>query len=309
MTSLAEPHASVPPVVDDQASALRRLVARTSFRSTPRGDRPTLGGGVGAPVVAIASGKGGVGKTTLSVSAAIALHRKRRTILVDADLGTANADVLCGLAPTRRLEGELFRASGPDLASIAIETPWGFRLVPGAAGVAHAPMLDPGQRAGFIEALRALAPPGEAVLVDHGAGISAPIIESVAASDLALIVTTAEPAALADAYALIKCVTRHRGDPRPLRMGLVVNMVETRGEGRAAHARIDRVCARFLGGSMPLIGLVRRDKRALLASRGRVPLLAGWPFAPASRDIREIAGMIAALAPRIGRVTGGGTRP
>ncbi len=294
---------------DDQAAELRRLVARAGLRPLPRAEREVLRPAPAAPVIAIASGKGGVGKTTLAVNAAIWLHRRRRTLLVDADLGTANADVLCGLAPSRRLDSELFRGDGPDLASLRVTTPWGFGLIPGAAGVAHAAMLDAAQRAGFIASLHRLGDPGGAVLVDLGAGIAAPVVESVASADLGVVVTAPEPTALADAYALIKCVTRHRGDERPLRIGLVVNMADSRSAGQAAHERIDRVCRRFLGGAVPLLGVIRRDRRASMAAASRVPLAAGWPRTAASRDLRRVAEMIGAVTPRIGRSFARGGQP
>lgn len=301
--------AQPPPHADDQAAALRRLVSRTVAKPAPRGDRAVLLRNACAPLIAIASGKGGVGKTTITVNTAIEISPRRPTVLVDGDLGTANADVLCGIAPTRRLDAELFKAGGPDLISLLTETPWGFGLVPGAAGVANAAQLDPRQRTDFVRALQRLGKPGGASLIDLGAGIGAPVVETVAASDLGVIVTTAEPSALADAYALIKCITRHRGDPRPLRLGLVVNMIESRAVGRAAHDRIDRVCRRFLGGSMPLLGLIRRDRRVAASVRARTPLLAGRPQGPAARDLRDLAGMIAAVTPRNGRLCSGEVRP
>ncbi|HHN78622.1 MAG TPA: hypothetical protein ENK11_08135 [Phycisphaerales bacterium] len=296
-----------PPVsragVEDQASSLRRLMDRV-VPPMPRSDRPVIGPRPMMPLVAIASGKGGVGKSTLAVNLAIGVSRTRPMVLVDADLGTANADVLCGLAPTRRLDTELFRPGGPDLSALRIGTPWGFDLVPGTAGVAHAAQPDQRLRDGFIRALRTFGSPGEAVLVDLGAGIGASVIETMASSDLGIVVTTPEPSALADAYALIKCVTRYRGDARPIRMGLVVNMVDSRASGRAAHDRIDRVCRRFLGGSMPLLGLIRRDRRIGDSVRTRTPLLAGRPHGPAARDLRRCAEFVAAITPRRG---GGGS--
>lgn len=309
MTSMMDRGVAAPDTAhDDQAASLRRMVSRAAssppaplLPTPPRTRRAVLYPRAAAPLIAIASGKGGVGKSTLAVNLAIGIARTRRTLLVDADLGTANADVLCGLAPTRRLDTELFRSGGPDLAALRIPTPWGFDLVPGAAGVAGAPQLDRRQRVGLIRSLRTSGSPGDAALVDLGAGIGAPVIEIVAASDLAVIVTTPEPASLADAYALIKCVTRYRGDTRPLRMGLIVNMIDSKAAGRSAHDRIDRVCRRFLGGSMPLLGMVRRDRRIADSVRTRTPLLAGRPHGPAARDLRRCAELVAAIAPRRGR--------
>lgn len=293
-------HASV-----DQASGLRRMVASLgSERSgatvrtpvAPQQSEPF------APVIAIASGKGGVGKSTLALNLGIAAGRP--ATLVDLDLGTANLDVLCGLSPADRLDAEIFRAGIPDLSRLVVQTRFGFGLIPGAAGVAHAAALDPAHRARLFEAVRSLGEAGALTIADLGAGIGPSVIEPVAASDLGVIVTTPDPASVADAYAIIKCVVRHRGDQRPLRMGLVVTMAESRALGRETHARIDRVCRRFLGGAIPLLGVIRRDDRVIQAARRREPLLSRRTGGAAQRDLRSVGALIGMLAPRVGRDPG-----
>jgi flagellar biosynthesis protein FlhG len=242
------------PPIDDQASSLRRLVAarnRAGRDAPPAGPPPAPA----APVIAIASGKGGVGKSTIALNLAVAAERS--CTLVDLDLGTANLDVMCGVSPGRRLDAELFTAGGPDLSRVIVRTPHGFGLIPGAAGVAGAANLDAIQRRHLLGAVQRLGDSGEMVLADLGAGIGPSVVETVAASDLGVIVTTPDPSAIADAYALVKCVVQHRGDARPLRMGLVVSMAPGRSAGRETHARIDRVCRRFLGGAIPLLGVIR----------------------------------------------------
>lgn len=279
----------------DQATSLRRMVAAM--------DKPAPTVRVrSAPLVAIASGKGGVGKSTLALNLAIGSGRK--TTLVDLDLGTANLDVLCSTAATARLDSELFQTGNPDLARLIVQTRFGFGLIPGASGVASAAMLDPQQRSRLLGAVRCLGKPGELTIADLGAGIGPSVIETVAASDLGVIVTTPDPASVADAYAIIKCVVRHRRDRRPLRMGLVVSMAPSRASGRETHARIDRVCRRFLGGSLPLLGVVRRDERVIQATRRREPLLARRSNGPARRDLRSISTLIGMLAPRAGLNSG-----
>ena len=308
--SIQTPHSSS---LGDQATRLRELVAQhdgsvaspramipeTHHPKNHREDYQQFASPKAAPVIAIASGKGGVGKSTIALN--IATASRRRCTLVDLDLGTANLDVMCGVSPRARMDLELFNPHGPDLAAMTIRTSYGFGLIPGAAGVAGAANLDPIQRRWLLAAVQSLGSTGETVIADMGAGIGLSVIETVAAADLGLIVTTPDPAAIADAYAIIKCVVQHRGDPRPLRMGIVVTMVSGRNEARTTHARIDRVCRRFLGGEIPLLGMVRRDGRVVQAARHRAPLLANRSLGPAARDLRGLAALVEALAPVRGR--------
>lgn len=274
----------------DQASRLRALVeamsgARVVAPAAPPARR--------VPVIAIASGKGGVGKTNLAVNLAIALaQRGARTTLLDADLGMANADVLCGLSPGRRLDQVLAERGG--LASCVVEAPGGFLLVPGAVGVARVADLDAPTRQLLVEQLGELEARSDVVLVDTGAGIGRDVLSFAAAADRLLVVVTPEPTSITDAYGLIKCAVvraREAGGHEP-RVGLVVNEVRRTAETERVSARLTAACDRFLGHRPRLVGSVRLDERVARAVRRREPHLLAWPRCAASRDVRAIAGVI-----------------
>lgn len=310
----------------DQAENLRLLVASlTAARAAgadmvPALDEMSPGGDVmqGAcgrdrgHMVAIASGKGGVGKTCLAVNLAIALsQRGQRVTLVDADLGLANADVLCGLTPTRRLE-QAVGESRPDLASMAVEAPGGFRLVPGSAGIARMADLSPARRAQLVAGVGRLTRSSDVVLIDTGAGIAPGVTDLLIASDTVAVVATPEPTSITDAYALIKCVAPMRGAGKQAREGriaLAVNLASDEREAFAVHQRISMVCQRFLGYRLPFIGWVARDPKVLEAVRLRSPLLLSQPRSRAAKQIELLAGALADLLSLAPRPQGPGKSP
>lgn len=315
------------PVRDDQATRLRAMVEAMGRRTRPPAEPQCLPRPIRrAKVVTFSSGKGGVGKTNTCVNVAIALAQSgQRTVVLDADLGMANADVLCGLTPTRRLEhyiGVSDPAAGGrprtpheaaalaerSLRDLAIDAPGGFRLVPGAVGIARMADLSAREQARLIAGLADLDRDADLLLVDTGAGLGREIIAFIETADLPVIVTTPEPTAIADAYALIKCATTRKqieahglriGEPpaRP-RLALVVNQVTGLQEAAAVHARINAVCARFLGFQVPLLGWVAQDPRVGIAVRKRAPVMLECNRCPASRDLRSLAeAIVRALRP------------
>jgi len=275
---------------DDQASRLRALVEAMAGAARPQ--PVTAAGARRVPVVAIASGKGGVGKTNLAVNLAIALaQRGHRTTLLDADLGMANADVLCGLAPGRRLDTVLRDAAGPGLASCIVEAPGGFLLVPGAVGVARVADLDAGARQRLVAGLADLESRSDTVLVDTGAGIGRDVMSFATAADRLMVVVTPEPTSITDAYGLIKCVVgraREMHTPIPP-VSLVLNSVVSRHEASAVSTKLIATCERFLRFRPEVLGAVRRDERVPRAVRARQPHLLAFPRCRASRDVRAIA--------------------
>ena len=284
---------------EDQASRLRDLVS--SLEQSEQGqnaqnqidpnDRRFTPPARRIPVVAIASGKGGVGKTTTSVNLSIALAKhNRRAILLDADLGLANADVLCGLMPKARLES----AVGEDfsLEDLAIDAPGGFRLIPGSVGIGRVGELDESERSVLLNRLNDLHESNDVIMIDTSAGLGPSVTAFIDAADACLIVATPEPTSIADAYALIKVlVTRQHEDPeaRIPTLALIVNQAINEKEANTVHARISGVCDRFLGYPLPMIGYVRKDKKVVKAIKARTPYMIESPKSSAARDMAELA--------------------
>jgi flagellar biosynthesis protein FlhG len=258
----------------DQAQALRRWVMESSS-------------GRRARIVAVTSGKGGVGKTNIAVNLAIRLTQMgRRVVLLDADLGTANADVLCNLMPSGTLAHVV--AGRTTLADAMVEGPGGFRLIPGASGLAQMAALSEFERARIIQDVEQLQAEADVILIDTGAGVSPNVLSFAAAADELLVVTTPEPTAITDAYAVIKTVARQRGNSG-VEVRLLVNMVRDTAEGKAVFDRIDSVCRRFLNLSTTYAGHVVSDARVVAAVRKRRPFVLESPNADASRCVAQLA--------------------
>ncbi len=285
----------------DQAERLRRLVtAPRGVAAEPQSAQPSTLHAVSvspekarerarpvrlARAIAVSSGKGGVGKTNLAVNLAVALAAQgKRVALLDADLGLANADVLCGITPRATLEDVV--TGDRSIDEVMVQAPGGFRLVPGASGVSRLADMGQLQRRIVLEQLMTLERSVDVLVVDTGAGIGANSMAFAAAAHTILVATTPEPTSIADAYGAIKTLVA-----RGCRDGihLVVNMVEDESEGVQVHARVDRVARAFLNARVAYAGAVPRDAAVPASVRRREPVLLGMPQAPSSRAIRWIA--------------------
>jgi flagellar biosynthesis protein FlhG len=235
-------------------------------------------------VIAIASGKGGVGKTWLAITLAQALGQLgRRVVLMDADLGLANADVQLGLNPARGLAEAM---AGGAAADAALALPAGFHLLPGRSGSGSlaglaGPALD--QALGLP---RRLGETWQDVVVDLGAGVETAQRRLAADADILLVVATEEPTSLTDAYAVLKLHAQDApaGDAR-----LVVNLASGTAAGQRTHATLEAATRRFLRRGLPLAGIVRRDAKVPDAIRHQTPLLTRHPSSPAALDVQALA--------------------
>lgn len=255
----------------DQASSLRQLVLESAGRR--------------ARYVAVTSGKGGVGKSSVAVNLAARLSGMgRRVVLLDADLGTANADVLCNVAARANLAHVV--AGRRSLSDAMVTAPGGFRLIPGASGLATMADLGAFERARLIQAMRQIDEDCDVVLVDTGAGIGPNVLGFALGVDHVLVVTTPEPPALTDAYALIKSVYRSRNDAS---MSVFVNLVHGEEEARQVFERVNLVSRHFLQLNLAYAGHMPRDEQVVVGAMRRWPFVLGAPQSEASKCIGCLA--------------------
>jgi flagellar biosynthesis protein FlhG len=273
--------------MSDQAEDLRRIVqirlGGGGRRPLPvsRPDRPPDG-----RVTLLTSGKGGVGTSVLSLNLAVALAQAGRSvILIDADLGRANLDLLAGVSPSSDLGDVLMSKSAPADALIGVIP--GLRLMAGAHGLrtTDAALADaPGRVASLIADLR---PSADEILIDAGTGLG-PATARLAPADRVLLVATPEPTALADSHAALLRLRRAPDAPGP-RLQALINGAYSAAEARDSLQHLRDDAREFLGLVLEPLGYVRHDTRVPKAVRLRRPLLLGTGGGPAAKDLRRLA--------------------
>lgn len=237
-------------------------------------------------LIAVASGKGGVGKTWFSITLSHALAQAgKKVLLFDGDLGLANIDVQLGLMAKRDLndviEGHL------SLAHVVEHyADGGFDIVAGRSGHGSLSSLPLERLNALLQQIRGIVPEYDAVIIDLGAGIDRTVRFITAATDATIVVTTDEPTALTDAYALIK-LSHAAGHADNIKV--VVNMTGDAKEGTATYNTLLKACKNFLKLTPPLLGVVRQDKRVREAIRAQTPYLTRSPNTDTAADIEKIA--------------------
>ena len=251
-------------------------------------------------VMAVTSGKGGVGKTTVVTNLAVALARRgQRVIVLDADLGLANIDVMLGLNPDYTLlhvlRGERL------LTEVAVPGPAGIQIIPAATGIEELTRLSAPERLLLLEQMDALDGSFDVLLIDTAAGISSNVLYFNTAAHEVIVLVTPEPTALTDAYALMKVLaTRHS----VRRFLVLVNQAAGEGEARRTYAQLARVAERFIGIGLGYVGYIPFDDAVRRSVREQVPVIERAPASPVGRALGLVAdGLLG--RPRDRRPTGG----
>ncbi len=281
--------------MSDQADRLRQLVvasrgATAAAAPSPAEEEPperAQDPPRGARSLLFTSGKGGVGTSNLVLNLAIALGELGQDVLVvDADIGLANLDLLCGLSPRYDLGDVLAGRCG--LGDAVMTGPGGIRIVPGAHAIrTGAEMLEDGADR-LVDELGELESESDFVLVDAGSGLGPGATKLAAAADTAVIVSTPEPTSLADAHAAIG---RFRRLPAPPRLRVVVNQARSAAEASEVLDRLVASSRQFLGVAVSPLGpgSVRADPHVGMAVRSRRPFVTAYPGSPASRGVARLA--------------------
>jgi flagellar biosynthesis protein FlhG len=236
-------------------------------------------------VIAVTGGKGGTGKTAVSVNLATALARAgRNTMLLDGDLGLANVDVLLGLTPRCTLEQLL--SGERTLEEIILQTESGVRVIPAASGVARMANLNAAEQAAIVRAFSHLPGPLDVLIVDTAPGINPSVLQFCQAAQQVLVVLRDEPTSLTDAYALIKVLSRNHGVRR---FRVLANMIRRAGQGEGVFRRLQRVTDRYLEAALEYVGEIPEDGALSKAVQAQRPLLEAFPFSPAAQAFTRIA--------------------
>ncbi|MCP3665116.1 MAG: MinD/ParA family protein [Gammaproteobacteria bacterium] len=236
-------------------------------------------------VIAVTGGKGGVGKTNVSVNLAVALADEgKRVMLLDADLGLANVDVVLGLHPEHDLSDVL--QGECSLEDAVVEGPSGILVVPGASGVQRMAELSEAEHAGLIRAFSDVGTDLDVLIVDTAAGISDTVVSFSRAAQEVVVVVCDEPASITDAYALIKLLNREYGVNR---FQILSNMARSAQEGRDLYNKMCRVTDRYLDVMLTYMGSIPYDEYLRKAVRSQKPVVKAFPRSKATQTFKNLA--------------------
>ncbi len=255
-------------MIVDQASSLRRMNQSKLIK-----------------VIAVTGGKGGVGKTNVTLNTAISLAQQgKRVMVLDADLGLANVDVLLGLRVEKNLSHVL---SGEcTLDEVLVEGPYGIKIAPASSGSQSMTELTATEHAGLIRAFSELQSKIDVLIVDTAAGISDMVLSFSKASQDIIMVVCDEPTSLTDAYALIKILNKEHGI---FRFKIVANMVRSMREGDELFSKLSKVTDRFLDVALELVAVIPFDENVRKSVRKQKAIVEAFPTSPAAMAIRRLA--------------------
>lgn len=262
----------------DQAEKLRNIVKSQNQKPTAN-----------ARIITVTSGKGGVGKSNVSINLALQYRKMgKRVVILDADFGLANIEVMFGMIPKYNLADLMFK--GKEIKDIIIEGPEGVGFISGGSGIAKLVNLDSEQIKRLVNKLSELENICDVVIVDTGAGISPSVLEFVAASSEVVLVTTPEPTSITDAYALIKALNMYPTYSREYtKVKVLANKVMSSSEGNNLYEKLNLVVSRFLNIDMEFLGCVPQDNCISKAVMKQKPVSIMYPNSAAAKAFEQIA--------------------
>ena len=263
-------------MLNDQAAGLRAMQSNQNQHITS--NKPVR-------VIAVASGKGGVGKTNVSVNLGIALSKQgHRVLLMDADMGLANVDIMLGLQTEFNLSHVL--DGQKTLREVIVDGPAGLKVIPAASGVRRMAQLSAQENAGIINAFSELSSDLDILIVDTAAGIADSVVSFCRASQEVVVVVTDEPASITDAYALIKVLSR---DYQLTRFRLLANMSRSSAHGQQLYEKLSKVCEQFLDVTLDYLGTVPFDHDLRESVQKQVPVTVHRPNSISAKAFQGMA--------------------
>ena len=269
----------------DQAEQLRAAVEYSAGKGRVAGSCRT-----GCRAITVASGKGGVGKSNMVLNLALLLTKMRyRVVVVDADLGLSNLDILINAAPRSTLADVI--SGDCSIQEIIIRGPLGLKIVPGGSGLYELANLDQARRRYLLDQLKDLESENDILLIDTGAGLSHTVISFIAAADDLILLTTPEPTALTDAYGLMKVIV---GQSLRRQLFVAVNFVRLIGQGERSFERLKKVAGCYLPYlELRYLGEIQYDSAVSRAVQDFVPFVLSQPYSPAASALSRIAWRLA----------------
>lgn len=270
----------------DQADKLRQVIDNLKLKQAVNQIlEPALPVKKSARIITVTSGKGGVGKTNITINLAIALSDQGlRVIILDADFGLANIDVLFGIVPQFTLADVI--KNRKNILEILSDGPKNTKFISGGSGVEELIKLNKEQIMKFVEDMALLDKLADIIIVDTSAGLSDNVMSFILAADEVLLVATPEPTSITDAYALIKMVSNR---DKTKRIRIIINRADNAGEAKDVMNKLILVADKFLGIALEPAGFILHDDSVVKAVKQQQPFSIRYPNCQATRNIRDIS--------------------
>lgn len=265
----------------DQAENLRNIVKQ--YNQEDKGN---------ARVITVTSGKGGVGKTSVSINLAIQFRKQgKKVIIFDADFGLANIEVMFGAIPKYNLSDLIYR--GKNLKDIIVKGPLDIGFVSGGSGIANFGDLSKDQILYLVHKIRELENMADIIIIDTGAGISSTVLDFVVASSEVLLVTTPEPTSITDSYSLLKTMNKHpEYQKEHMVVKMIANKVSSYEEGINLYNKLDVVVSKFLKTNLEFLGIIENDGNMSKSVIQQKPISITYPDSAAARDFIQLADIL-----------------